>query len=203
MKIAALILAAGRSSRMGGENKLLADLGGAPLIARTVANAIQSQARPIILVTGHMADEVRAAASDDSINVVHNSDFADGMASSLRAGLAAAPADADGALIMLGDMPLIGAAVLDRLISEVVAQPDASAIVPTVSGEWAHPVLLRRALFGEVMALTGDAGARRILRERGDVARLAFDDSALLMDADEPEALARLRRVWRSRDEFL
>lgn len=199
MTIAALILAAGRSSRMGARNKLLADLGGKPLIARTVANVVASRARPIVLVTGHMAEAVREAAGDSSIAIAHNRDFTDGMASSLRAGLAAAPADAEGALVMLGDMPLIGADILDRLIAEAAARPSASAIVPTVDGEWAHPVLLRRILFDEAMALTGDAGARRILRERGDVATLAIDEPALLMDADDAEALARLREEWSRR----
>ncbi|OJY34368.1 MAG: hypothetical protein BGP06_02660 [Rhizobiales bacterium 65-9] len=203
MKIAALVLAAGRSSRMGGAHKLLADLGGAPLIARVVGHVAASRAAPIVVVTGHQRDEVIAAASRSGagFDEVYNPDFADGMASSLRAGLLALPEDCDGALVALGDMPLIGAEVFDRLIAEAEARPAASAIVPTVEGSWAHPVLLRQSLFAEIMALSGDTGARPLLARRDDVATLAFDDAALLLDADDPVALARLEEEWALRNE--
>ncbi len=190
---AAIILAAGRSRRMGAENKLLADLGGAPLVARTLANAAASQARPLIVVTGHMADEVGAAIGAAAATIVHNRGFADGMASSLQAGLAAVPPEADGALILLGDMPLISPTMIDRLIGEAQARPDAPAAVLTVGGEWAHPVLLRRRLFADVAALGGDAGARRLLSQRADILTVAVDDPRCLMDADDPAALAAIR----------
>lgn len=199
MKIAALILAAGRASRMGGDNKLLADLDGAPLIARTVAHVVASQAQPVILVAGHRAADIRAAIAGLSAEVVDNPDYASGMASSLRVGLSRVPLDSDGAIAMLGDMPLIQPATIDRLIAESVVFPDAAAIVPTVSGEWAHPVLLRRRLFHAAMALGGDMGARRILQARSDVHMLAFDDPRLLLDADDPEALRRVREEWARR----
>jgi molybdenum cofactor cytidylyltransferase len=197
---AAIILAAGTSRRMGAENKLLADLGGAPLIARTIANVATSQARPLIVVTGHMGAQVRAAIGATPVRVVHNPQFGSGMASSLRAGLTAVPPDAEGALVMLGDMPLIPPHVIDRLIAAAAAQPEKAAIIPTVAGEWAHPVLLRRLLFAEMSALGGDAGARRLLMRRTDVATLAVDESRCLMDADDPAALAAIRAAFLAPD---
>ena len=199
MKIAALILAAGRSTRMGAENKLLADLGGAPLIARTVANVLASQARPILLVVGHRSADIRAAVADQPLEIIDNADYATGMASSLRVGLGRVPSDADGAIVMLGDMPLIGASTIDRLVAEAADHPDAAAIVPTVGGEWAHPVLLRRALFPAVAALSGDVGARKILAQRSDTRLLAFNDARLLLDADDPQALELVLKEWARR----
>ncbi|WP_342361605.1 nucleotidyltransferase family protein [Terrarubrum flagellatum] len=190
--IAAIVLAAGRSSRMGA-NKLLVDLGGRPLVTHTVANALASSASPVVVVTGHMRDDVETALSGPHIVFAANRDYASGMASSLAVGLAAAPAAAEGALILLGDMPLIAPEIMNRLIAASAARPDASAIVPTVDGEWAHPVLLRRVLFPAVMALTGDAGARRVLNSRSDVALIPIDDPRCLMDADDPAALATIR----------
>jgi molybdenum cofactor cytidylyltransferase len=190
-----VILAAGRSTRMGGANKLLADLFGAPLIARTAANALASSARPVLLVTGHMAGEVESAAGANGLMVVHNSDFATGMASSLRVGLAALPADVEGAVILLGDMPLIASAAIDALTANAAAHPDSCAVVPAVDGAWAHPVVLRRRLFVEVSQLSGDAGARRLLMERTDVRIVEAGDPRLLLDADDPEGLAAIRRI--------
>ncbi|HEY0836513.1 MAG TPA: molybdopterin-binding/glycosyltransferase family 2 protein, partial [Azospirillum sp.] len=116
-RIAALVLAAGRSTRMGGPNKLLADLDGRALVARTVDAALASRARPVIVVTGHQRDEVTAALAGRPVQFVHNPDFAEGLSTSLRAGLAAVPADADGALVCLGDMPEVSGVVIDRLIA--------------------------------------------------------------------------------------
>ena len=199
MTFAGVVLAAGRSSRMGASNKLLADLDGAPLITRTVGNLARSHATPIIIVTGHEAVAVKEATRLPTATFINNSDYASGMASSLRAGLQAVPADCDGAVILLGDMPLIESDIIDRLIAEAERDPAASAVVPTVMGEWAHPVLMRRALFESAMALTGDVGARRILAARADVIRMPIDDPRLLMDADDPAALAAIRERFAAR----
>src|SRR5262249_24798835 len=88
-RVAALVLAAGRSRRMGAENKLLAKLDGTPLVVRAVDTALASRARPVIVVTGHMADEVRSALIERSVSFVHNGEWGEGMSTSLRAGIAA------------------------------------------------------------------------------------------------------------------
>ena len=108
-RIAAVILAAGRSTRMGGPNKLLAEIGGKPLVRIAAEEALASRARPVIVVTGHQRDKVEAALEGLDVQRVHNPDFAEGLSTSLKAGLAAVPDDVDGAIVCLGDMPQVDA----------------------------------------------------------------------------------------------
>ena len=114
-RIAAIVLAAGRSTRMGGPNKLVAEIGGKPLVRIAAEQALASRAKPVIVVTGHQRERVEAALAGLPVRLVHNPDFADGLGTSLRAGIAAVPADADGAIVCLGDMPQVDARLIDRL----------------------------------------------------------------------------------------
>lgn len=192
--IAAIVLAAGRASRMG-ENKLLAELDGIPLICHAVRAALASHARPVVVVTGNQADEVRAALAGLDVRFVHNPDFATGMASSLRAGIAAV-ADASAAVVMLGDMPRVAAEHLDALIEAFsTAHDDLTIVVPTCDRKRGNPVLWGRGHFAEIAGLAGDVGARALIeRHASDVRTVAIDDPAILLDVDTPEALASLRR---------
>src|SRR5262245_7545560 len=115
-RIAAVVLAAGRSTRMGGPNKLLAEIAHRPLVRIAVEEALASRARPVIVVVGHQRAEVERALAGLPVHLVHNPDFAQGLGTSLKAGIAAVPADADGAIICLGDMPQVDASLIDRLI---------------------------------------------------------------------------------------
>ena len=191
--VAAIILAAGRSTRMGA-NKLLADVGGAPMV-RVVAQAVlASAARPVLVVTGHQADEVRAALAGLEVKCVANPDFAQGLATSLKAGLRAVPSDADGVLVVLGDMPRVTSEHLDRLSAAFAASGGSAVVVPTHEGRRGNPVLWPRALYAQMLTLDGDAGARRLLATHADRVRevdLATD--AIFLDVDTPEALADLR----------
>ena len=194
-RIAAVVLAAGRSSRFaasaGGAHKLLADFGGEPMVRRTVRNALAAGARPVVVVTGHAAAEVTRAIDGLEVTVVHNADFAAGLAASLKTGIAALPQDCAGAVMLLADMPAIPASAIDAVVAAFVASAGrASAVVPTVGGVWAHPVLLGRSLFDDVARLAGDTGARALIKARRDVALIELDDQRLLADADTPEALA-------------
>ena len=130
--VPAIILAAGRSTRMGGPNKLLAELGGKPLVRIVTEQVLASKAHGVIVVTGHQADEVRKALHGLDVRFAHNPDFAGGLAGSVKAGIAAVGAEADGAVICLGDMPLIDARLVDRLI-EAFAPDRANLIVVPVS----------------------------------------------------------------------
>ena len=162
-KVHAVVLAAGRSSRMGGPNKLMAHFAGKPLIRQTVERVLASQASGAAVVTGHQAARIRTALDGLDIGVAHNSDFASGLASSLKAGIAAVPEDATGALIQLGDMPAVSSADLDRLI-EAFRKAGGKAIVrATHDGKRGNPVILPRALFGAVAQLEGDTGARHLV----------------------------------------
>ena len=191
--VAAIILAAGRSSRMAPHNKLLVpDARGRAMIARVVDNALSSAARPVIVVTGHREDEVRAAIGGRPVRFVHAPDYADGLSASLRAGIQAVPEDAAAALICLGDMPLVTGRMIDRLIETHDADEGRLIAAPTGNGKLGNPVLWDRSFFPEITALSGDSGARKLLdRHEDDMATVELGD-AVLRDFDTVESLATL-----------
>ncbi|PWK67614.1 molybdopterin-binding/glycosyltransferase family 2 protein [Aminobacter sp. AP02] len=188
-KVHAVLLAAGRSSRMGGPNKLMALFQGKPLVRRTAERVLASKAESTVVVTGHQAPRIREVLAGLDIPVAHNADFATGLASSLKTGVAALPEDAAGALIVLGDMPEVLAADLDRLI-DAFERADARAVVrATHDGKRGNPVILPRALFPAVAHLEGDTGARHIVESEGvDVIDVEIGKGAAV-DVDTPDAL--------------
>ncbi len=191
-QVAAVVLAAGQGTRMGGA-KMTALLGGRPLVRYPHEAAAASGAAPLITVVGHDAPKVMAALADIDTQIIENPAFAAGMSTSLKAGLAAVPEAAAGALILLGDMPHVTPAIIDRLIGAFAARPGAKAAAPMVAGRRGNPILIGRALFPAVMALEGDVGARQLLAAAGDdVVEVPIDDAAVLTDVDTPEALAML-----------
>jgi molybdenum cofactor cytidylyltransferase len=196
-RIAALLLAAGQSSRMG-SNKMLEEIDGRPMVARTAQRLLSSHARPIVAVLGNQAEAVDRALGKLPVERVENPDFADGLSTSLKRGLAALPAEIDGALICLGDMPLIAGRDLDRLIAAFNPLEGRAIIVPTRRGQRGNPVLWSRQFFPEMMALSGDAGARKLVAEHADlVAEIEMDNDSVLIDIDTPQALAELREKVR------
>lgn len=195
MTIAAVILAAGRSTRMG-SNKLLELLRDRSLLRHVVDAAMSSKARPVIVVTGHQDSAIRSDLASYDVQFVLNADFAQGLSTSLKAGIASLPPTCEGAVILLGDMPLIGSSLIDQMIERFAASPSASAIVPTVQGVWGNPVLLARRLFDGVKSLEGDAGARKLLMaHRTDVIENPVESQSIMIDLDTPEALAKARGV--------
>ena len=191
-EIVAIVLAAGRSVRFGAEhNKLLEDFHGKPLLRHAVDAALASRASRTIVVTGFERARIEAALAGASATLVHNPRYAEGMASSLRAGLAQAE-DAAGALILLADMPLVGPEVLDRLIA-AFSESGAVAAVPTRAGRRGNPALLGKALFPQLARLQGDAGARGLLRTSPRVVEVEISGDGVLTDVDTPDALAQLR----------
>ncbi|HUC61593.1 MAG TPA: molybdopterin-binding/glycosyltransferase family 2 protein [Alphaproteobacteria bacterium] len=193
-KIAALLLAAGLSRRMGKANKLLAEIDGAPMVARAADAILASKASPVLVVTGHEAERVRAALAGRALGFVHNPDYAQGLASSLKRGLASLPGDVDGALICLGDMPRIAPAGIDRLIAAFNPVEGRAICVPTYRGKRGNPVLLAKRYFSEMQRLSGDTGARPLLGQHHDmVAEVEMDDDGVLIDVDSPDKLVKLR----------
>ena len=189
-KVHAVLLAAGRSSRMGGPNKLLARFDGEALVRRTAERVMASRAAATVVVTGHQTAEIEAALAGLDLRVVHNPDYAEGLSSSLKAGVAALSADAAGALIVLGDMPGIAARDLDRLIDAFVRADGKAVVRATHAGKRGNPVLLPRALFPAVATLEGDTGARHLV-EAGGLAVIDVEiGEAASVDVDTREALA-------------
>jgi len=189
--IAAIVLAAGRSTRMGEENKLLADIGGGTMLRRVAESALASGARPVLVVTGHQEAGVRAALAGLDVSLVPNPEFASGLASSLKAGVRAVPEACAGALVVLGDMPQIAACHLDRLIAEFVP---GTIVVPVHKGKQGNPVLWPRSHFPKLLQLEGDAGAKRLIAaHRAQVREVEMETAAIFADVDTPEELRRLR----------
>lgn len=190
--VACIILAAGRSTRMGA-NKLLADVGGRPMLRIAAETALASGARPVLVVTGHQSDAARAALAGLDIGFVDSPDYAAGLSASLKAGLRAVPPDCRGALVMLGDMPRITAAHLDALVA-AFADDECRIIVPVHEGRIGNPLLWPADLFAEMLQLQGDAGARSLLSGHADrVREVAVATDAIFADVDTPEALAAVR----------
>jgi molybdenum cofactor cytidylyltransferase len=188
------VLAAGQSTRMAPHNKLLlADRAGKPIIARTVDNVLASRARPVLVVTGHRGDEVRAALAARPVRFVDAADYAAGLAASLKAGIAALPGTAAAALVCLGDMPLVSARVLDRILDAYDPDAGRAIVLPVHQGRAGNPVLWDRAFFAEILALGGDAGARVLLKRHAEqVAEVDVADDGVLRDFDTLESLALL-----------
>ncbi|ABE63383.1 molybdenum cofactor cytidylyltransferase / molybdopterin molybdochelatase [Nitrobacter hamburgensis X14] len=193
--IAAVILAAGRSTRMGGSNKLLAELRGKPLVRIVAEQVLASKASSVTVVTGHQAAEVERALRGLNVTFVYNPDFGAGLAGSVKTGIAAVPKEAGGALVCLGDMPLIDAHLVDRLIAAFAPDQGMLIAVPVSDGSRGNPVLWSRRFFGELMSLEGDAGARHLFARHGEaVAEVAVDGHGAFLDIDTPQALAEVQR---------
>jgi molybdenum cofactor cytidylyltransferase len=177
-----------------GSNKLLADFRGKTLIRQTVESVLTSSARPVIVVTGHEAKKVGAVLDGLDIMTVHNPDYAQGLSTSLRAGVAALPANVAGAVVCLGDMPLVAPSVIDRLIAAYNPTEGRTICAPSFDGKIGNPVLWGREHFAEFASLTGDRGARALLDVHADhLVDVPVASDAVLTDIDTPEALARLK----------
>ena len=193
-QVAAIVLAAGRSSRMGGPNKLLAEIGGRPLVRIVTEAALASRAGPVIVVTGHQRERVEAALAGLDVLLVHNPTYADGLSTSLKAGIAATPPAADGVIVCLGDMPQVDARLIDRLLAAFDPERGALAVVPTLAGKRSNPVVWSRRFFPDLSALAGDVGARGLIASYPEaVAEVAMADDAALIDIDTPDALDAVR----------
>jgi molybdenum cofactor cytidylyltransferase len=176
---------------MGGPNKLLAPIDGAPMIARVVDAFLASKAERVIVVLGHQAEQVRAALAGRDVTFVENAAYEEGLGASLRAGIEAVGDGVDGALVGLGDMPRVAAAHIDALIEAFDPAGPATIVVPVHDRKRGHPVLWSARHFAEMRKLGGDVGARGLLERHADAVRaVPIDDDAVHLDVDTPEMLA-------------
>lgn len=192
-RISAIVLAAGLSRRMGG-NKMLAEFEGQPMVRATVQQVLASSVDEVIVVTGHEPAAVAAALEGLPVRLVQNADYAQGLSTSLRAGVAAATG-ADAVLVCLGDMPRVSPATMDRLIAAYNPVEHRSIVVPTHHGTFGNPVLWGQEHFARFLSLSGDKGARSLISDlKAEATEVEAADRFVLMDADTPEALAALRQ---------
>ncbi|WP_428644495.1 NTP transferase domain-containing protein [Roseibium sp.] len=188
-KVAAIILGAGKSSRMGGPNKLLAKLDGKALIRHAAEAATGAGLAQTVLVTGHLAGEVGAEVADLGLTVVHNPDYADGMAGSIRAGMNALAPGTDAVIILLGDMPRIDAAILKRLVETYRSRETGQIVTATADGKRGNPVLWDKRFFEALKSLSGDVGAKHVIAENTDLVAEVEIGPAARLDLDTPRAL--------------
>jgi molybdenum cofactor cytidylyltransferase len=182
--VAAVVLAAGRSTRAGSTNKLTAAIAGVPMVARVVDAVLGVPVRPVVVVTGHEAPAVRAALEGRDVVFVHNPDFADGIATSIRAGVTALPEDATAVVICLGDMPALTGADIARLVAAFEGG-GADICVPVAGARRGNPALFARRLFPELQALSGDTGARGLIAAHADQVReVRMEGTGTLTDLD-------------------
>jgi molybdenum cofactor cytidylyltransferase len=181
--ISGVILAAGRSSRLGRPKQLL-DLFGEPLLRRVVHNAVASELNEVVLVLGHQAAEIQTAVGEWGQRVVVNPDYADGQSTSLRVGLGAIDPLSEAVVFLLGDQPQVGPEIIDALIARFRGS-GAPIVMPTYGGMPANPVLFASELFPELAVVTGDEGARAVVkRNSARVVRVAVSDGAPPRDVD-------------------
>jgi molybdenum cofactor cytidylyltransferase len=208
---AAIILAAGSSSRMGaGRHKLLLPLNERPVLAHVIDAAIASSARPIIVVLGHQAEQVRAQlerySTDAAITYVENPDYLQGMSTSMRVGLAylqtqieTGVANVDSALIMLGDQPLITVRMLDMLI-DMWHTTGQRIVAPLYDGKRGNPTLFAASLFPELLEVIGDEGGRSVVeRHRQELATVELGNAIANYDVDTWEAYQQVVELWQQK----
>lgn len=194
-RIGALILAAGSSRRMGAENKLLADVvGGKPMVSHVAGALAGANVVSITVVTGHQAEAVKSALGELAADYVHNPDYAEGLSTSLRVGVAALADDIDGVVICLGDMPLVSASDIDNLIAAFDPLEGRGICVPVSGRKRGNPVLWAKSYLAEMAGIGGDVGARHLLEQHADqVYEVPVSGDGVLTDIDTPERLAELR----------
>lgn len=188
-RIAALVLAAGRSTRMAPNNKLLLPVDGVPMVLRVVDAALASHCNAVTVVVGHQAQDIMAIAAARDVTFAYNSDYAAGLSTSLRRGLRSLPRDVDGVVVLLGDMPHVTAAHVDRLIDvfDPVRQP---IVIPRHAGRRGNPILWPMRMFPAMDQMRGDAGARALLeRHARQIVTVEMDSDAIFLDIDTLDSL--------------
>lgn len=189
--IAAIVLAAGISSRFGA-NKLLQPLAGKAIIRHAVEAVLASQVDVVRVVTGSESDRVKAALAGQAVTFVDNPNFSTGLSSSLILGVKSVPENCDGALVVLGDMPFVPPLLIDRLVTSFAPTTGRAICVPVYRGRRGHPVLWARRFFAEILTLEGDTGAKQLMALHRDlVYELEVDDGAIHIDIDTTEDLKR------------
>lgn len=188
----AIILAAGRSSRAGGANKLLSQLGRTTVLGTTLTAVARLRADATLVVTGHAADKVGAIASEAGATIVNNPAHQDGMGTSIACGIAGLPDGCDFALICLGDMPFVRKETYQALRAAASRAAGPAIYVPCFHGKRGHPVLWHRHFFSDLKALDADTGGKALMRLHADkVIEVPVDDPGILIDLDTPEMLAQ------------
>ncbi len=196
--IAAIILAAGQSQRMGARNKLLAEIKGKPMIRRVVEQVEASKTSHFVVVTGHNPSDIKSAIGPFQGSYVQNPRYSEGLSSSLRCGIEALGNEIDGALVVLGDMPEVSFEHMDKLIETFDPGKGIEACLPVYQGKRGNPVLWGRKYFKEIRAISGDKGARELIKKfETEITLVNMPNDGIFVDVDTPEALAKITKTQR------
>ena len=193
LKLAAVVLAAGKSERMG-RNKLLLEVAGRPLLERLLDTLDASSLDEVFVVLGHRPQDLKPIVEAHRAEAVINPDYEEGMTSSFKAGLRRVSADA--AFLILGDQLGLDAGLLDRMTAAMEADPEALIVSPVHQGRRGHPVLFRHSLFPEILGLGPGETVRDVVLRHEAGHRLVEGDAWCVFDIDTPEDYERARRLF-------
>lgn len=191
--IAALVLAAGQSRRMGDKNKLTLPIKGKAMVCHPVNAASKAGIESILVVTGHQEDEIRDSINNPTVSFVPNSSYAEGLSTSLIAGICHLPDDVTHALVLLGDMPEITSAMVTQMLDIARKSDPATIVMATHGGKRGNPVLWPRIYFEALENISGDTGARHIIGQNIEHVVEVELGSAASLDIDTPEAFEAFR----------
>ena len=193
MIISATILAAGGSSRMDDENKLLLPFNGNLVINQVCNTILNSGLKPVIVVTGFEHKKIEKALPKSIDQIIHNPEWEDGMAGSIYAGMSILPDTVDGNMIVLGDMPLLTTHTLKQLIEQFCVHEGQQINYPVYSGQQANPVIFPRKYFNEILSSTGDKGCKKVLKQYPDDAvEVLVDSNEVILDCDTKDDYFRI-----------
>ena len=176
--ISAILLAAGQSKRMNGENKLSKESQGIPLIKHSVKNILASSIDELIVILGYQKDIIeKLIDKNEKIKIIFNKDFESGMASSIKTGLDNLSEKSEAFFICLGDMPMVSHNIYDQLVK---SKDNKEIIVPTYKGQQGNPVLFDKSMKEKIINISGDAGAKKILELNKDkILNLKINDQSI------------------------
>lgn len=187
--LSAIILAAGRSTRMQEHNKLLLPWGEKRIVQVVVETVLSASFAQVVVVIGHQRNEIQKALDGYPMQLVYNPGYAEGLSTSIRQGVEAVRANVDGYLFALGDMPWVRSETIRELCRVFFLSADNSIVLPTVRGDRGHPVVFSGSYRRELLQLKGDRGARSLVRKYAERAiEVAVEDPGILLDVDTPEA---------------
>jgi molybdenum cofactor cytidylyltransferase len=192
--LTAIVLAAGRSSRMDNVNKLLLPLGEKTILESVVDKVCASSVSDVVVVTGHEDRQIRDVLAGYQVRVAYNPEFAGGISTSIRRGILACRPETEGYMMYLADMPFIRQGTLEQLREVFQAQDEPSIVVATMNGRHGHPVVLHAEYREQLLQLQGDVGARSIVAENpGSVIEVEVNDDGIFHDIDTRAAYNEVR----------
>jgi molybdenum cofactor cytidylyltransferase len=200
MKVAGIILAAGESSSMKGQNKLISEVVGKPVLVWVVETAVSAGLEPVIVVTGYDDGATGKILADLPADIVLNNRWQEGMSTSFPPAVNALPSTVQGVMILLGDMPAVNSDIVKKLVSQFAASGGEKIVHPVFGGQQGNPVVFPRCFFPALTGLTGDSGAKSILKEHPDtVLKVEVDSSSILLDIDTEDDLTKMEHFLREK----